>query len=526
MINKIFYCILGFCLCFCLWTAFMPHQDSKFDTENKTDFSSNWLIQNDNGEYRSITLPTKLSIDKNTTISIKKTLPSSLTNLTCFCIRTSQQSLRAYIDDELVYEYGTQEKFRPYGRSSGSAWNIVRFPKGSEGKTLRLEICSPYSFYSGTINSVTLGTQAAITHSIYSDNIVNLIIALLICIFGIILILFYIIFRRYMKNYVSLYHLGWFSLLFSFWLLGECKMNQFFFGNQTLVFAITCFSLLLMAIPIINYMLSLPNFHHAKLMKALSIVTILNIIVLAVFITIFITILVETFYNHNHEFYYTAIGLGILCLSGTFEMIRFAYTEHADEINGVFVQIGVFLFIIIITGTSIRNILRSISNGRRTDYYKSLVTTDILTQCKNRTAYIEESKNFPLQEGCAAIITDINYLKVMNEEYGFHIGDQAIVRCSNFLQSVFGSYGNCYRIDGDEFLCLLDNVDEDKVLQCISEFSLLCQTENKKCAYLFQIATGYALFDSTKDLFIDNVVRRVEKNMLLNKRESKNIILS
>ena len=50
---------------------------------------------------------------------------------------------------------------------------------------------------------------------------------------------------------------------------------------------------------------------------------------------------------------------------------------------------------------------------------------------------------------------DVNGLKSVNDNLGHRAGDELIVGAADCIQAVFGHYGACYRIGGDECMALL-----------------------------------------------------------------------
>lgn len=53
---------------------------------------------------------------------------------------------------------------------------------------------------------------------------------------------------------------------------------------------------------------------------------------------------------------------------------------------------------------------------------------------------------------------DINNLKVINDQKGHEMGDCLLKAASDIIQNRFGKFGKSYRIGGDEFCVLLENV--------------------------------------------------------------------
>lgn len=88
-----------------------------------------------------------------------------------------------------------------------------------------------------------------------------------------------------------------------------------------------------------------------------------------------------------------------------------------------------------------------------------LSEVDQLTGLQNRRCYerklqIIKEKGFESRGMIVAL--DINGLKNVNDRLGHNAGDELIVGAAECIQAVFGSYGNCYRVGGDEFMAILE----------------------------------------------------------------------
>lgn len=99
---------------------------------------------------------------------------------------------------------------------------------------------------------------------------------------------------------------------------------------------------------------------------------------------------------------------------------------------------------------------------------------DMLTGLKNRNEYMlrfnELKRVSPSTLG--VVFIDINGLKQLNDTYGHERGDGVIRETAECIQKHFKDYA--YRIGGDEFIVLWDNVEEEvfdkKVAQLREEF--------------------------------------------------------
>jgi len=107
--------------------------------------------------------------------------------------------------------------------------------------------------------------------------------------------------------------------------------------------------------------------------------------------------------------------------------------------------------------------LRKAENDIRETRKKS--QTDALTGIKNRyalnadekrifAACIENKKRF------AVGMIDVDCFKELNDTYGHMEGDEALLRVASLIRRVLGSYGEVYRLGGDEFILIMEDADE------------------------------------------------------------------
>ncbi len=115
------------------------------------------------------------------------------------------------------------------------------------------------------------------------------------------------------------------------------------------------------------------------------------------------------------------------------------------------------------------SLLRFISNfiadyidkSRLFEQMQELSLYDSLTKLKNRHSYIskleEIKKTAPSSLGVSYI--DLNGLKIANDTKGHEFGDKLITTLSSLLKKYFE--GEVYRIGGDEFVALCENMDRE-----------------------------------------------------------------
>lgn len=163
------------------------------------------------------------------------------------------------------------------------------------------------------------------------------------------------------------------------------------------------------------------------------------------------------------------------------------------------------------------------------DKMKILATKDALTGIRNKTAYDYEIKQIEkkIQEGGAKFgiaMIDLNFLKQTNDNHGHECGDQALIRLSKLICSVF-VHSPVFRVGGDEFTVLLENNDYDKIDELAAEFrskiDKMYNNTDLKPWERISAALGYSIFDPEKDDDAADVFRRADEEMYARKRKMK-----
>ena len=99
-----------------------------------------------------------------------------------------------------------------------------------------------------------------------------------------------------------------------------------------------------------------------------------------------------------------------------------------------------------------------------------MAVLDPLTQVANRaeferllTEYVNSHREVDLK--CSLIICDIDFFKSINDNYGHHVGDQALISFARFLKHFVRTHDLVARYGGEEFVILCANCDEDAAVQ-------------------------------------------------------------
>lgn len=151
-------------------------------------------------------------------------------------------------------------------------------------------------------------------------------------------------------------------------------------------------------------------------------------------------------------------------------------------------------------------------------YYCNMVyQLDALTGLLNRRAY--ELHKSALKRRSVILFFDVNEFKQINDRFGHDSGDACLRFAASAIRSVYGRYGPCYRIGGDEFCVIVDR----KVGSCnISELNAKFAAHiAEKSGLMHSIAIGSAVFEPGKT-DIDEAVKRADEEMYSEKNRAKN----
>lgn len=107
-------------------------------------------------------------------------------------------------------------------------------------------------------------------------------------------------------------------------------------------------------------------------------------------------------------------------------------------------------------------------NKTTQDQIEFLAYHDILTKLPNR-AYLKKEielmleRSKVIQQTMAVLFLDLDNFKYINDTLGHEVGDEVLISVAKRLSEAVRSSGICTRFGGDEFIILLNNVDENDI---------------------------------------------------------------
>lgn len=147
---------------------------------------------------------------------------------------------------------------------------------------------------------------------------------------------------------------------------------------------------------------------------------------------------------------------------------------------------------------------------------------DIQTGIKNRVAFEKEMEQYSKDDKNAAIVVlDINNLKKNNDNHGHKAGDEIIFYTAKIIQESFATLGKAFRIGGDEFCIICEEITKESVDRGLEKLTNLLANLNEKRTIKIEIAYGYAFYIKNESESIYAIFTQADKAMYEHKARLK-----
>lgn len=175
------------------------------------------------------------------------------------------------------------------------------------------------------------------------------------------------------------------------------------------------------------------------------------------------------------------------------------------------------LFAVIIIGSHAAH--ASAKKAIREAELKRLSELDGMTGLFNKNKYISMvEKHYPAIDTVGVLFWDADGLKTLNDTHGHEVGDGLIRTVGMSIQELCSETRHGYRIGGDEFLLIMENVNEEEVCRVAEEWKKNFEQINRQAETSFHASVGYAVGSGKQ---IEDIVRRADERMYIEKRKKK-----
>lgn len=150
-------------------------------------------------------------------------------------------------------------------------------------------------------------------------------------------------------------------------------------------------------------------------------------------------------------------------------------------------------------------ITSSLYRQRQQEYLKCMSYTDMLTSLYNRNKYIYVLNSYigEVIRNLGVLYIDLNGLKEMNDTQSHEAGDNLIRNCAKVIMKNFPDMA--YRIGGDEFVILAENIENEKFLDKVKELEKMMEKEN--------ISVSMGFLWKNKSNNVEEMLRQAEQYM-------------
>ena len=482
-------------------------------------------------------LATRIDIDEAKAYTIERVLDARFETSQYLLVRTSLSNLTVHLDDTLLYEVDFDGE-----RSYASSWHVIELPKSSDGQTLRLTFETPYESMRGILNEIHYGSVNALYAFIISQYGFRFMMGLTALLVGSGMFIASLALKQ-KENRFNVY-LGLFGILISVWLLAESRMLQFFIGNANLLKGLSYMSLALLPVPLAIYLKYVFIKDHQRLYDLIigfflvqfivvsllhftglrsffeTVVVTITFISLVVFLTLYSLIKEYLSYRDNTNIK-AIIFFGFMSIFIGVEVFVFTAGDFGRTAD--FAALAFSILLLLVFAYFLRFVFVIYKAKVERDLYEQLATKDQLTGAYNRYAYFNDIKNTPSEEKTALSIVyfDMDDLKAINDHYGHDAGDQAIMTAYNLIVESFGTQGKIYRMGGDEFIALIQDLTDEAYQTLSKTFEESLKAASKKVPYKIHISYGFAKYDLVKDDSLADTLRRSDQAMYKHKKTYK-----
>lgn len=267
-------------LCIMALQFFGQNERDGNTTEKNLIYQGTFTWQKSDGSSEKISVPGQYDVKAKDTMTILTRLPEDYHENT-LAIRSSLQSVRFYVDGELRMEYDTSGT-RLVGKNSASCYVFCPTSEDDAGKEVRIELTTNTAKYSGVVNTVYCGDEAAIWGYLFQTYGLETVIALFLLFAGIITIIFGFSLGIAYQTKFDMEYLGWCVFMAAVWMLGESKMRQLFVPNPSALSTLCFVMIMLSPIAIGYYMDTLLKGRYRKIFGVVENIAFLNLLICSV----------------------------------------------------------------------------------------------------------------------------------------------------------------------------------------------------------------------------------------------------
>lgn len=511
-------------------------------------FSEGWTDEDGQRVF-----PEKLNLSRNhptgQQFSIYKQIPADMDLDLTIGFRSNGLSFSVSVDDEVLYTYGIKSA-HIFGNSPGIGQHHVVIPSKYAGKTLCISFSTAYNQVYERLFDMYMGNGTSMLKDQVMDKLFAIILCVVLMSIGILYMLLDFPISRIVNTNHSMLYLGMFSLVVATWSGTETHVLDLIVPSTQ---ALHCFSLMLLSLVSIPLGLFLSSSFSVIYPRLLNIGYILSavgyvvclilylsgkadynqsLIISHVVIVYFLVITINIIAGNLHrkqcvglEKWLIVISISLMAAGVLTDLVLSKISFQTD--NSKFTRVGMTVIVLCFGMVTSLQTMKRFKTATEMEVISQLAYKDGLTGIGNRTAFNERVEAYCALHKQNMKLTvamfDVNNLKVANDQYGHQKGDSLIKGASKTIKAAFSEIGEAYRVGGDEFVVLVEEICQpDRIELALEELErqVVQFNKTKTCPVPLSIACGYACSDDETDT-VDALVHLADERMYENKRKMK-----
>lgn len=514
----------------------------------------NWDITINDKEYTNVSLD-EFGFDLVKTgdqITMQRTLPNDWKIKDgALRINMKHTAVRMFIDGEQIYEYG-YDRIKE-DKTVGSGIQFVEFPQQYEGKQLEIKMLVAENNVFSKFDSIRLYNCQNAYRALLTENRIPMFFGSFLTIFGLCILIITAFAVWLSRKFIRVFCIAAFSICMGIWTLCYYDVISVYSIPLYSISLIEYMVFYLAPLPLIIYLYENVKKMQDKVFEILYwvvfasqmgfdvVIFILHgfdivhfavpikyfQILVVIELAYFVTVLVKNIKNSSFVSRLYMIGMLVVAFGVGYDLCSYYLSRYYNHsllnIKGVSSMSVMFLVFIMIFVFYVDLTDKMLKNTERKALIKRAYT-DELTQISNRRSCAEYMTKINTGEDTDYVVVcmDLNNLKIVNDTYGHMRGDVLIKNAADVIAQTFASEGVVGRMGGDEFIAILQHVDEAWMEERMKEFALHIARKNEEDPEIqLSIAYGYAFGTESKEKDIEKVYQIADNRMYENKKEAK-----
>lgn len=453
--------------------------------------------------------------------------------------KTEHQTVIGHADGEQIYELHMVHS--RFGKTPGKCWNFAEVPAGAFW--LELELADVYEKGFNKNPEFFAGNVDRMTERLMRDASAEALVSLFHIIAGVFMILIWLIINNKAPVGRALIFLGMIEFCLGVWFMSETDIMLLllkdhrnfatFFAMVLLMFTVMPFVSFVRELLgtedkigwMILYVYNVLGLAALVILQLCGVVDVEELVfipyggfALMVIYTVYsgICVVKRRLLTGRMRFH---VGATLLLLI----LIGLDLFKPGGPPNlGVLSNLSLAVYLVTLGVLSASEALRQMDAIKRSLYFEELAYTDISTGFGSRNAYLQDVEQGGFVPGHLVLTFDLNELKRTNDKFGHLTGDRYIKDAAKMIGELFGAYGKCYRIGGDEFCIISSKLRQDTVERLLTTLRSEQDRYNKTSSdVVMGIACGYAVYVPDTDESLEDTRKRADEMMYRHKAEMK-----